>query len=245
MSSLSKLENISLDTLKMKSPPVSVCSGGTLEIMKYLKKLMLKACDPKFCFAFGSGLAAKVFASENEQFTIKAVDNYGINKDCGDDVFEVLMVSDDSSLILKPEDNQDGSYSVTYDARKSGNYTISVRNANENIKSSPFFILIEHDTPCNLSLHAENFDWNNIKTGKYYEFEIIALDKFGNLCKNADISISVFNKKFDSSNVVLESTNTMEVYKTSLLFKKTGKYSVEIYLNGEVKKCFELIATDQ
>ena len=98
--------------------------------------LIKPASDAGKSYAEGPGLVA-IVDNEPAEFTIYAVDPDGNRRTTGEDDFAVNIDGPkDAPHTLT--DNNDGTYSVVYEADVPGDYVVSVTLDGENIKDSPF-----------------------------------------------------------------------------------------------------------
>jgi len=116
-------------------------------------------------WAEGPGLL-DAWDNEPAYFTIHAVDEDGNPREDGGDIFDV-KISGPEEVIPKVVDNGDGTYSVTYEPKEPGNYTIGVTLEGKNIKDSPFKV------KCREGTDADNSGFG------IFSFTIQARDKRG------------------------------------------------------------------
>jgi len=116
-------------------------------------------------WAEGPGLL-DAWDNEPAYFTIHAVDEDGNPREDGGDIFDV-KISGPEEVTPKVVDNGDGTYSVTYEPKEPGNYTIGVTLEGKNIKDSPFKV------KCREGTDADNSGFG------IFSFTIQARDKRG------------------------------------------------------------------
>ncbi|KAJ3051770.1 hypothetical protein HK097_007233 [Rhizophlyctis rosea] len=183
------LEDLRLDTHKHSTitiPPLAVCQRGKAVIMSYLTDLLKGVPEPAACEAYGPGLEPSGVVASEHTFTIQSFDKYGNPKTVGGDVFIVqisVTKSDATSQQWEavPKDLGDGTYTVTYDARESGTYTIKVSNQNENISRSPFRRSLAPGMVSAFHCTCEGEDLVRGQAGRVGTFLIKARDEYRNL----------------------------------------------------------------
>ena len=239
---LGKLKSILLSPCYLGSimmPPLKICVLGTAAIMKFLVDVMNGVADPDHSFAFGSGLAKSATVSNYEQFTIKAVDRYGVAKNIGGDTFMVMIeILDEyartSTLIIEPEDKDDGSYLVTYPANTTGKYKIIVQIDGADIKGSPFEI--EYEPSCVCARHSKLVGANDgmkVEADTVVPYMLELYDEFSNRireCPSFLVPAISFSSESIASNIIKGDDGSFLIEFSSA---KMGKYTCEISLSGE------------
>jgi filamin len=164
-------------------------------------------------------------------FTIHAVDADGNPVKSGGDPFQVSITGPES---VTPDfhDNNDGTYSVTYQVESPGDYTINVSLHDEPIKDAPFHPHIKWNVDPNKS-YAEGEGiqelWDNKPTG----FTIHALDYDGNPRNDGG---DPFVVKINSPNEKIEPhivDNGDGTYSVTYAAQKTGPVEIEITLEDQ------------
>ncbi|KAJ3027305.1 hypothetical protein HDV00_011272, partial [Rhizophlyctis rosea] len=211
ISKLVSLEDLRLDThkqSKLTTPPLAVCQRGKDAIMSYLSDLLKGVPEPAACEAYGDGVEPKGVVASEHTFTIQSFDKYGTPKRVGGDTFIVQIsltrdhrpgsagatsgTSPDATIVPStrqwecvPRDLGDGTYTVTYDGRESGTYTINVLQSQEHISGSPFVRRLSPGAVsafhCTCETEAERDDLTRGVAGRVGQFLIRARDEFRNL----------------------------------------------------------------
>jgi len=116
-------------------------------------------------WAEGPGLE-EAWDNEPAYFTIHAVDEDGNPRKDGGDKFDVKIAGPEN-VVPHIKDNGDGTYSVTYEPKEPGNYTVNVDLEGKPIKNSPFKV------KCKEGTDADNSGFG------IFSFTIQARDKRG------------------------------------------------------------------
>eukprot|EP01104_Vermistella_antarctica_P021500 TRINITY_DN975_c0_g1_i1.p1 TRINITY_DN975_c0_g1~~TRINITY_DN975_c0_g1_i1.p1 ORF type:complete len:831 (+),score=248.61 TRINITY_DN975_c0_g1_i1:196-2493(+) len=180
--------------------------------------LVKPASDAGKSYAEGPGLNA-IVDNETAAFTIFAVDPDGNRRTTGEDDFSVSIAGpQDAPHTLT--DNNDGTYSVSYDADVPGDYVVSVTLDGENIKDSPFTV------PCKAGTDASGSGFGS------FSFTVTSKDKRGEA------------KTFGGDNFDVTITGESEVeprtvdngdgsYTATYSIDGPGEYSIDARLNGK------------
>jgi hypothetical protein len=171
-------------------------------------------------YAEGPGLESLV-DNEPGVFTIHAVDKNGQPRNDGGDPFEVSIQNPDGSE-QKPHvvDNNDGTYTVTYDPKDPGDYNVHVNLEGSPIKNTPVKVHCKSGTDAGLSGFT------------VFQFTVQTRDKHGN------------NKTFggDDFRVTISGPASVEVhtndnndgsYAASYALTERGSYAIAVHLNGK------------
>eukprot|EP01116_Phalansterium_solitarium_P017453 TRINITY_DN4304_c0_g2_i1.p1 TRINITY_DN4304_c0_g2~~TRINITY_DN4304_c0_g2_i1.p1 ORF type:complete len:752 (+),score=320.34 TRINITY_DN4304_c0_g2_i1:113-2368(+) len=95
--------------------------------------------------AYGPGLESGV-ANSTSPFTVEIYNRFGTRVPDGGDKIEVKVVGPHDSVVSsKVVDNQDGSYSASYDPKEPGEHTVTVSVNGAPVKGSPFKVTIDKD----------------------------------------------------------------------------------------------------
>jgi len=178
------------------------------------------SADPNQSYAEGPGLESLV-DNEPGVFTIHALDKNGQPRNDGGDPFDVSITNPDGSE-QKPHvvDNNDGTYTVTYDPANPGDYTVHV-----NLEGSPI-----KDTP--VKVHCKSGTDAGLSGFTTFQFTVQTRDKHGN------------NKTFggDDFRVTISGPASVDVsttdnndgsYSAAYALTQKGAYSVAVHLNGK------------
>jgi filamin len=176
-----------------------------------------------------SGAAGKSYAEgpglespkDNEPavFTIHSVDKDGKPRTDGGDDFKV-DISGTEKLVPKIVDNDDGTYTVTYNPDKPGPYVVKVTLDDDNIKDSPFKVNV-----------AQGIDHDNTSFG-IFSFTVQTKDKRGEL---RTVGGDNFEVSFTGPAPVdvKTSDNGDGSYTASYLLEERGTYKGSVKLNGK------------
>eukprot|EP01089_Gocevia_fonbrunei_P013346 TRINITY_DN340_c0_g1_i5.p1 TRINITY_DN340_c0_g1~~TRINITY_DN340_c0_g1_i5.p1 ORF type:complete len:1157 (-),score=418.97 TRINITY_DN340_c0_g1_i5:34-3504(-) len=170
-------------------------------------------------WAEGPGLD-EAWDNEPAYFTIHAVDGDGNPRSDGGDVFDV-KINGPEEVVPQVVDNGDGTYSVTYEPKEPGNYTINVDLEGSPIKNSPFKV------KCKEGTDADNSGFG------IFSFTIQARDKRGK------------EKTFGGDNFEVNIKGPDAEIEVQTLDNGDGTYTAIYALAGEdIKgKSFNIIAT--
>ena len=188
---------------------------------------------PGSCIAFGPGIEDnKTEDTEEATFTIQAKDRHGKDVKKGGETFDIQLTGPTGTLETKIVDNNDGSYTVTYQPHDSGKHHAEITNKGQHIKDSPFDFNILEGTDFNNSkiglftftIHARNKK-KQPKTGGNDKFEVLIYepDKLLGLKSGPEIS-----KEKTKLNIVDNQDGSYTVsYKVPKQYKKV-KISVKL-----------------
>eukprot|EP00731_Ephydatia_muelleri_P018455 Em0011g495a len=109
-------------------------SGQSVEDSPYC----VEVSDPYSVRVYGDGLKS-ARTDHRAEFTVDA-------SEAGPGAIDI-SVSGPSECTVNVEDNEDGTYSVTYTAQKAGEYSINVRCAKIDVPGSPFQVICERPPP--------------------------------------------------------------------------------------------------
>lgn len=200
--------------------------------------------NPRGCQAYGPGLGKSVVAHPCVSFTIRSIDLKNNQIFAGGNYYEVAVemvpnangrhdqrtdfilnncdsTSQKHTVAACIVDNADGSYSVTYDARVSGSYSIGILCQQQHIRQSPFNVTVNHGEICAANSHCTlnpprkdqfaaahrqldyfHSELVSLVAGQEAILHINAFDEWGNPCKlSTESSIEVECEKLDSFEV--------------------------------------------
>ena len=190
---------------------------------------------PKSVFVEASPDAGKSYAegpglenpnTHHEQvFTIHAVDHEGNPRTTGGDDFKVTLKGPEE---LKPEvkDNGDGTYTVTYEAEKPGDYEVDVTFEDAHIKDMPKTIKIK-PSPDASKTYADGPGLEKPTTHHPQEFTIHAVDHEGNPLTQGgdDFKVTISGPEEIKPEVVDNGDGT---YTVKYEAEKPGDYKVDV-----------------
>jgi len=174
--------------------------------------------DASKTYATGPGLTGG-FDNEPARFKIHSVDPDGKPRTEGGEPFQV-KISGPVPVTPKVVDNNDGTYDVTYEADKPGNYKIDVDLEGQPIKDSPFRPVIKSGTDASLSGIS------------HFTFTVQTVDKHGTKKTEGGDEFTV---KIDGPAQVQAKTNDNRdgSYAASYTLPQPGNYSIHTRLNGK------------
>jgi len=175
--------------------------------------------DASKCYAEGPGLE-RAFDNEVATFTIFARDGDDNPKDEGGDKFELDFSGASDQVSYDIKDNNDGTYTVTYEPLETGDYNINVHLAGKSIKNAPYHIhVIQGADPGNTGFVG-------------FTCTILTKDD-NNQARNFGGDIFEFNAS-GSSNVNLTTKDNGDgTYFASWLPETAGSYDFQIKFNGQ------------
>ena len=191
---------------------------------------------PSSCIAFGPGIEDdKTQYIDPATFTIQAKDRHGNDIKKGGETFDIELTGPTGKLETKCVDNNDGSYTVTYQPDENGKHHAEIKSKGEHIKDSPFDFNIKEGTDSGLSkvglftftIHARNKK-KQAKVGGGDTFEVIIFepDKMLGLKSGPEIP-----KEQTKLNIVDNKDGSYTVsYKVP---KKYKKVKISVKLNGK------------
>jgi filamin len=172
--------------------------------------------DPSKCFAEGPGLSAAV-DNETATFTIFARDGDDLPKTEGGDPFK-LEFNGPAPVSFDLMDNNDGTYTVTYDPNVAGDYDINISLEGSPIKNAPYHIRVTEG----IDLRNTNF--------KVFSFTIQTKDKNGHDRTFGGDKFEV-DVKGPQPVIVSTSDNGDGTYTASYLPPHKGAYNVHVKFN--------------
>ena len=140
---------------------------------------------PEYCVADGAGLSSAE-AGKPTTFTIYKQDRFGNPRTRGVDHF-YADVQGPGKWECRVKDERDGSYTVTYTAKVAGTYRLDVGLAPNvgPIAHSPFTIVVRPAPPDPRATTLVAPPPATVLCGRPFTLQIIARDRWGNLCVNA------------------------------------------------------------
>jgi hypothetical protein len=176
------------------------------------------AADASKSYAEGPGLI-EAFDNEPAHFTIHAKDKNGNPRTDGGDPFEV-KISGPEQVTPKVVDNNDGTYSVTYEAGKAGPYTIDVTLEGKHIKDAPFHVNVKEGTDASNSGFA------------VFSFTVQSRDKHN---RNKTFGGDSFEARIAGpAHVDVKTTDHNNgTYSGSYSLTQRGSYTLNVLLNGK------------
>jgi len=155
--------------------------------------------DPTKTFAEGPGLEPGNKNTNPCSFTIHSVDKFGQPRKQGGDLFDVF-IEDPNFDLIEPsiKDNEDGTYSVTYQPTAPGEYNIDVVQRNkhnplfyDHISNSPINVKIEAGTNADKSIAFGPGLEDNVSDTLPTHFKIQAKDSNGDDVKEGGDDFAV------------------------------------------------------
>ena len=140
---------------------------------------------PEYCVAEGAGLTSAE-AGKAATFTILKQDRHGNARTRGVDHF-YADVQGPGKWDCRIKDERDGSFTVTYTAKTAGTYRLDVGlapNAGP-IASSPFTIVVRPSAPDPRTTTLVAPPPATVLCGRPFTLQLVARDRWGNLCANA------------------------------------------------------------
>jgi len=104
---------------------------------------IIAGTDANQSIAFGPGLQDGIPDTLPATFTIQAKDRDGNNIKHGGDPFEVKIQGPRGPVDAKLHDNDDGTYTVTYEPKDAGKHRIDVNLKNQPIKNAPYNVMVK------------------------------------------------------------------------------------------------------
>lgn len=203
------------------------------------KKVKITGPDASKSYATGPGVEPKggAVTDKPNKFKIHAVDADGNPCKTGNDPFKVEVKPLDENNknekpVVKLTDNGDGTYDGEYLVNAPGNYEVKVTLDNENIKDSPFKVLVEN-ARAGLS-YAEGPGLEGGQQYKEGKFTIYAVDTQGKKRTTGGdpFVVKVKGPEGDVKNVSLKDNND-GTYSVVYVPKKFGDYTVDVTLHGD------------
>jgi len=154
--------------------------GTNLPNSPYNVKVIPASSSANNTIAEGEGLKAAT-AGTPETIGVIVKDRFDNQVTKGGDNINANMISaDGTEIAVAVKDNQDGTYTLTYDPKTTGEYTLTIKLADDNIKDAPFQVVV---APAELS--ADNCEISGdgtkqVVAGETGAFHVQAKDKFGN-----------------------------------------------------------------
>ncbi|EKX53340.1 hypothetical protein GUITHDRAFT_64440, partial [Guillardia theta CCMP2712] len=190
------------------------------------------------CTAEGSGLGGSSAGVPNS-ILVESNDHFGNIVTNGGAKVEGVLVSLDGSLSIACEvaDHEDGTYTVTYAAKRSSEYFLAVRVDGEHIHESPFLIFVDHTvtdaSQCMAEGKHEHGDGlKYCSVGDETGFQIFAFDTFGNRCTvGGDSFYAVLKGEKDVNVEILDHQDGH--YTCSYTALWSGQYQLHVTLNGQ------------
>jgi filamin len=171
-------------------------------------------------YAEGPGLVSLV-DNEPGVFTIHAVDKHGQPRHDGGDDFNVNIQNPDGSH-QKPHvvDNNDGTYTVTYDPANPGDYVVNVDLEGHPIKDVPITVHCKSGTDAGLTGFTT------------FHFTVQTKDKHGEpkTFGGDDFRVTISGP---SAVDVHTNDNGDGTYSANYLLNERGKYTVNVHINGK------------
>lgn len=155
-------------------------------------------------------------------FTVHAVDPHGNPRKDGGDPFEV-HIQGPHGKHLSPHihDNNDGTYTVTYNPEEPGEYGVDVRLGNESVRDNPLRVTVREGTDSEQSGFGS------------FTFTVVSRDKRGNPKTFGgdpfEVTIKGPAEKVDVNAI----DNGDGSYTAAYTIIGTGRYSVGVKLNGK------------
>jgi filamin len=179
-------------------------------------------------YAEGPGLE-KPNTHHEQQFTIHAVDHDGKPRTTGGDDFKVAINGPEE---LKPtvKDNGDGTYLVTYEATKPGDYEVDVTFEGEPIKDMPKTVAVRA-SPDASKTYADGPGLEKPNTHHPQEFTIHAVDHDGNPLTQGGDDFDVTLKGPEDIKPEVRD-NGDGTYTVKYEAEKPGDYEVDVQFEG-------------
>jgi filamin len=174
--------------------------------------------DASKCYAEGPGLE-RAFDNEVATFTIFARDGDDQPKTDGGDNFQ-LDINGPSEVSYNVQDNDDGTYTVTYEPLVAGDYSINVHLNGKSIKNAPFQISVLQGT--------------DVSTSGFKLFTLTILTRDENNQARTFGGDSWDVAAQGPSNVHFKSRDNGDgTYTTEYLPETRGSYTLNIQFNGQ------------
>jgi filamin len=184
--------------------------------------------DPNRSYAEGEGIK-ELWDNKPTGFTIHAIDYDGNHRKDGGDPFVVKISSPNETINANVVDNNDGTYSVTYAAQKTGPVTIEVTLDEQPIKDAPFRL----DCRSGTDLTTTGFSG--------FTFTIQTRDKHG---QNKNFGGDDFAVVASDQSVPVQTVdNGNGSYTASYNIDKKGNFTFKVLINGHELACSPLHVT--
>jgi hypothetical protein len=189
------------------------------------------------CEAEGEGLKSAV-ANEYSFFKVITKDNHGNNiNEGGKNIIVKGTTSGSIEFEGSSKDNKDGTYLIEYTAKQKGDYKLNVSIDNENIKNSPFDLIVSAGAVSTSATIAEGEGLTTATCGKSATFNVIVKDEAGNIVERSSLPSSI--EEFLT--VTLKGPQAVEVnmkdnndgtFTVNYITTSTGNYSLVVLCAG-------------
>eukprot|EP01100_Stratorugosa_tubuloviscum_P003947 TRINITY_DN1968_c0_g1_i1.p1 TRINITY_DN1968_c0_g1~~TRINITY_DN1968_c0_g1_i1.p1 ORF type:complete len:741 (+),score=451.97 TRINITY_DN1968_c0_g1_i1:146-2368(+) len=191
----------------------------------------LGTADPSKCYAHGRGV--ETGATNNDcPFEIQSVNYFGDALSTGGDKY-IAQIEGPENLQIQIVDNDNGSYSCNYKPTLPGDFKISIKLRDHEIKNSPYGpILIRGPDSTTTTVSGPGVEGARVKTNA--PFIICAKDKNGNQCPHGGdpFSVSVSGPNGSPIEVTLHD-NGDGSYSGNYTPIEPGVYNVQVLLKDE------------
>eukprot|EP00698_Gefionella_okellyi_P019273 TRINITY_DN5888_c0_g1_i1.p1 TRINITY_DN5888_c0_g1~~TRINITY_DN5888_c0_g1_i1.p1 ORF type:complete len:5059 (-),score=1335.09 TRINITY_DN5888_c0_g1_i1:98-15274(-) len=185
--------------------------------------------DPSRSTASGDGLYNAI-AGESTSFIVEARDQFGAVRTHGGDRCEVKASGD---VQLQTVDNDDGTYTVTYQSNRAGTFHLSITLDDEEIESNPFAVRVLASTACAEMTHALGDGIRVAKVGKPTSFVIHPADRFGNVLTISESLPFTCNLVSGDEQITGSVVSNLDgTYSASYELACAGQYALSVALDG-------------
>jgi filamin len=180
--------------------------------------------------AEGDGLQ-KATAGAPEKIHVQVKDRFDNKVVKGGDAVAAKLHSGEKEVPVEVKDNNDGTYSLTYDAKEAGEYTLDITLGGENIKDSPFHPVV---SPAGNDPSQTEITGDGLKTvvaGETGNFHAQAKDHLGNKLQKGGNALTA---KFSADNVPVDvKDNGDGTYNGSYVPTVTGEFKLDVHFDGK------------
>jgi len=182
LSFLNPAVDLDLGNNPLGSPFVQWYTQGIITLMENLAPYL--RAYPAHCVAEGDALAGTT-AGTPTMFSIRAADYHGNTRLNGGDEFEAVFrgVDKDNNPIEQKaviKDNQDGTYTVFFNATVAGNFELHITESGESIGNSPLPYVIEPGRVDVNETIITGVPPSSVPVGNPIQLSITARDRFRN-----------------------------------------------------------------
>lgn len=180
--------------------------------------------------ASGDGLTHAT-AGHAEKISVQVKDRFDNKVTKGGDAVAAKMHAGDQNVDVDVKDNGDGTYTVTYDPKVAGEYTLDITLGGENIKDAPFKPVV---SPAGNDPSKAEVTGDGLKTvvaGETGHFAVQAKDNLGNKLQKGGNALAA---SFSADNVPVDvKDNGDGTYAGSYVPTVTGDFKLDVQFDGK------------